>query len=335
MDNITIWLDAGHYGKYNQSPCNGNYYESDMSWKLHLLLKKYLESYGIKVMLTRDKQADDLGLVDRGKKSRGSNLFISLHSNAYKEGRINEKTDYPIVYAPVNGKGDVLAQMLAECIAKTMGTKQKGKSSKKRGSYGDYYGVIRGATSVGTVGLLIEHSFHTNTRSTNWLLDENNLDKLAQAEAKVIAEYFGAKKTDTVTTNTSADIKAGDEAIFTGNTHYTNANATSGKSCKPGKVTVTKIVEGRHPYHVKAKAGGTSTAHGWVNAEDITPISKTLTAGDKVKVKDGAKTYTGGKLALYVYRRTYNVQSVTGDRVVITMGDTVIAAVNIADLERV
>lgn len=76
-------------------------------------------------------------------------------------------------------------------------------------------------------------------------------------------------------------------------------------------------------------------ADGWVNADDLTPVRTTIAEGDKVKVKQGAKTYTGGKLALYVYRRTYTVQSVTGDQVVFTMGDTVIAAVNIADLERI
>ena len=49
MAKIKICLDAGHYGKYNQSPAVSKYYESDMAWKLHLLLKKELEAYGIEV----------------------------------------------------------------------------------------------------------------------------------------------------------------------------------------------------------------------------------------------------------------------------------------------
>ena len=50
--------------------------------------------------------------------------------------------------------------------------------------------MIRGAAAVGTVGLILEHSIHTNTRITHWLMDETNLARLAEEEAVLIAEYF-------------------------------------------------------------------------------------------------------------------------------------------------
>ena len=50
---------------------------------------------------------------------------------------------------------------------------------------------VRGATSVGTPAILLEHSYHTNLRATNWLLSDTNLQRLADAEAAVIAAYFG------------------------------------------------------------------------------------------------------------------------------------------------
>jgi N-acetylmuramoyl-L-alanine amidase len=53
MAKIKICLDAGHYGKYNRSPAVKEYYESDMNWKLHNMLKKYLEEYGFEVIQTR------------------------------------------------------------------------------------------------------------------------------------------------------------------------------------------------------------------------------------------------------------------------------------------
>ena len=189
---IKICLDAGHYGKYNRSPANKAYYESDMNWKLHLLLHKYLTQYGITVIHTRETQEKDKGLTARGRASKGCDLFLSIHSNAVSGG-VNENIDYPIVYKPLNGSGDEIAETLAKCIAEVMGTKQKGRTATRRGNSGDYYGVIRGATAVGTPGLILEHSFHTNTRATNWLLQEDNLDKMARAEAKVIAEHYGAK----------------------------------------------------------------------------------------------------------------------------------------------
>ena len=191
---MKICLDAGHYGQYNQSPCNKNYYESDMTWDLHLKLKKYLEGYGVKVITTRNDQAKDLALASRGKKAKGCDLFISLHSNAVGS-HIDESVDYPIVYVPVSGQADELGEKLAESIASVMGTKQKGQSKSKKGNNGDWYGVMRGSASVGVPGILIEHSFHTNTRATNWLLIDANLEKLAKAEADVIAMHYGLSKT--------------------------------------------------------------------------------------------------------------------------------------------
>ena len=188
---IKICLDAGHYGKYNQSPVAPAYYESDMNWKLHLLLKKYLEQYGIQVITTRETQAKDKALKERGQCSKGCTLFLSIHSNATDD----EATDYPLVIVPIDGSGDALGAKLAECIEETMGTNQNGRIWERKSDSGkDWYGVINGATSVGTPGLILEHSFHTNTRSTKWLLDDANLDKMAQAEAAVIAAHYGLKK---------------------------------------------------------------------------------------------------------------------------------------------
>jgi N-acetylmuramoyl-L-alanine amidase len=194
MSNIKICLDAGHYGKYNKSVAVLTYYESDMTWKLHLKLKAELEKYGIEVITTRANQNVDRELTSRGKAAAGCDLFLSIHSNAIGSS-INESVDYPLVIVPVNGRGDAIGKKLAECIEKTMGTSQNGRIwSKKSNNGNDYYGVIRGATSVGVPGLILEHSFHTQTRATNWLLDDTNLDKLAKAEAAVIAAYYGLNK---------------------------------------------------------------------------------------------------------------------------------------------
>ncbi|MBS6194690.1 MAG: N-acetylmuramoyl-L-alanine amidase [Clostridiales bacterium] len=187
-----ICLDAGHYGKYNRSPAVKSYYESDTMWKLHLLLKKYLEQYGIRVITTRSSQAGDKGLYDRGYASKGCDLFLSLHSNAVGNG-VREDIDYVVAYTAVSGKADQIAGLLTKQVARTMGTRQEARIEHRRGTKGDYYGVVRGAAAAGVPGLILEHSFHTNTRSTNWLLEESNLDRLAREEAKVIAAYFGTE----------------------------------------------------------------------------------------------------------------------------------------------
>lgn len=197
-----ICLDAGHYGKYNQSPANKAYYEAEMNWKLHNLLKKYLKQKGFEVIQTRSNQATDLALTSRGRLARGCDLFLSIHSNAVGSG-VNETIDYPVAYVSISGKADDIGLKLARCVESVMDTDQKARIEHKKGSNGDYYGVLRGAAAAGVPGVILEHSFHTNTRMTNWLLDDGNLDKLAKAEADVIADYFGVKKQ---TGNAGADL---------------------------------------------------------------------------------------------------------------------------------
>lgn len=187
LHTVQICLDAGYYGKYNQSPVNGTYYESDMSWKLHLYLKEALESYGIEVITTRENQATDLDLETRGETAESCDLFLSLHSNACDDSSVGA----PLTCCCVDGMMDTLGQLLADTVHEVMGTSQGGTIWKRVGVSGDYYGVLRGASHVGVSGILLEHSYHTNLAATNWLLVDSNLERMAKAEAAVIAAYFG------------------------------------------------------------------------------------------------------------------------------------------------
>ena len=192
MSNVRICLDAGHVGsRYNQSPVVKTYYESAMVWKLHLKLKAELETRGFEVITTRADIDTDLGVYERGTASKGCDVFISLHSNACG----TESVDYPVVYRAYDNKNnvDTLALKLAKKVGELMGTTQAGRTATRKNSSGaEYYGVLRGARAVGTpYYMLIEHSFHTNTKATKWLSKDANLDKLAVAEADILAEFFG------------------------------------------------------------------------------------------------------------------------------------------------
>ena len=182
-----VFLDAGHYGKYNQSPVVPEYYESEMNWKLQGLLQKELTALGMEVRLVRQDQQVDLNEYYRGTAAEGGDLLLSVHSNAAQR----ENADYPLVYLPLSGAGRELAEALAKCIRDLMDTVEPGKTASKEGANGDYYGVIRGAAAVGTVALILEHSFHTNRRSTLWLLEDGNLEAMAKAEAQEVARWFG------------------------------------------------------------------------------------------------------------------------------------------------
>lgn len=93
-----------------------------------------------------------------------------------------------------------VANLLAETVREVMLTNGKAQvysrlASSDRDKDGkkndDYYGVLYGAHQVGTAGIILEHSFHTNARAATWLLDESNLKLLAEAKANAIAGWFG------------------------------------------------------------------------------------------------------------------------------------------------
>lgn len=65
--------------------------------------------------------------------------------------------------------------------------------------------------------------------------------------------------------------EVGQEVEFIGNTHFTSANARSGKPCTPGKAKVTQVYKmtSAHPYHLVGLKGGGSNVYGWVTASDI------------------------------------------------------------------
>lgn len=197
-----VCLDAGHYGKYNRSPVVPAYYESIMNWALHNYLAAELQARGIQVKKTRAAQAKDLALNARGRASAGCDLFISIHSNACD----TESVDRPVgIYLVDDDCGAIdeqsrqVAALLAETVREVMQTKDKAKTYSRASAYdGDrdgklddeYYGVLRGCHEVGTAGIILEHSFHTNTRAAKWLMQETNLQALAKAEAATIAAWF-------------------------------------------------------------------------------------------------------------------------------------------------
>lgn len=83
-----------------------------------------------------------------------------------------------------------------------------------------------------------------------------------------------------------------------------------------------------------AKSSSSAASDTETSESDTTPESggTTYNVGDKVRVVKGAKTYTGGGLASFVYTTVYDVLQVDGDRVVIGLDGVVTAAVNAKDL---
>lgn len=204
MAKKKICIDAGHYGAYNPSPVVKGYFEGKVMWQLHLLLKEQLEKRGFEVIITRDKQSQDLALEERGRMAKGCVGFVSLHSNAADRKKPNWAVAMHFVdddCGKIDDQSLQLAKLLGQTVGDVMGvgheiyTRTSSKDRDGNGKKDDYYGVLRGAHSVGVPGVIVEHGFHTNPANAKWLMETDNLRRLAEAEAEALAKFFGARKT--------------------------------------------------------------------------------------------------------------------------------------------
>lgn len=217
--SFKICLDPGHGEGYNPSPCGFGYSEGTRMYEYSLILAEELEKYkdsngeAVTVVNTRKNIRMSPSLYDRAAAAKGCNLLLSLHTNAVGNG-INEGTDYVAVFYSIFDKDKAFAEFMMQAIADAMGTKQRPQALTKINGAGnaDYYGIIRHAQTFGVRCLLLEQSFHTNSNSTQWLMNDANLRRLAQVEAAVVAkEYNLTKEDEGMRYKTVADIKADKE----------------------------------------------------------------------------------------------------------------------------
>lgn len=339
---VKIMLDAGHYGKYNSGAVDG-YYESEAMWTLHLLLKEELEKYGFIVHTTRGTQSKDLGVYERGLKAKGYDLFLSLHTNAISD----ERTKRVVIIPSLNGKGDAIAEKIGKAVVNAMNLSAdkywyyqiyKREYPEKPGV--DYYGVVRGAVNAGAVGIIIEHSFHTNKEACAWLMKEDNLKKLAVAEAKTVAEHYGMAKIvkpSTTIVNPSVDIEEGDLV-----------KVSPGAVWMSGKAVPSFVINDK--WYVKSVNGsrvvidknekGSNSVMSPIDAKYLTVLksSKKIEMGDKVRLDKDAVVYgTDRKFASFVYNSELYVRGVAGSRAVIStlQSGAVTGAVDIKYLNKI
>lgn len=297
-----VYIDPGHYGStYNKSTTGLNYYESAMTWKLAQYLKAELEARNVTVGLSRTSIGANPSLYNRGYGAKGYDLFLSLHSNACGTASV----DYPIVYRGYDKtEANDFAQKMSTMIQQLMGTNNAGKVGTRKGTDGEYYGVLRGARAAGlTYYYIIEHSFHTNKNATAWLMSDANLKLLAKNEAQFIVDYFVNNKTSAPTVNTttsnsstntttssSTTFAAGEQIILKSNNVYASSVSTAKATKKSGTYYIwsNQVVNGRiRITNAKNRVGVAGQVSGWVNVADFksttTTTSTTTTSTTTVK----------------------------------------------------
>ena len=104
------------------------------------------------------------------------------------------------------------------------------------------------------------------------------------------------------------------------------------------KVQVGAFSERRRAESKAARVSSATKLQTYITTQAGNPVANipervvSVKASSKVRVRKGAKTYTGGNLASFVYNNVYDVIQINGERVVIGSDGQVTAAVNIKDL---
>lgn len=223
---VKILIDPGHYTGVNRSPVVTSYYEGNRMWTLSQYLISALKAYGFEVGCTKssmgaypkDSNGQD-AVRTRGSMGKGYDFVLSLHSNAAGDYSVERAVSIVFVDDDCGEIDDVSYQLgykIGMAVKNTMGLSSlqmlQRKSSGDRDGDGrvndDYYGFLFGAHQVGTAAVLMEHGFHTHAATAKWLLSDSNLKKLAEAEAAVLAEWYGLKKGSTVTTTPQESTQA-------------------------------------------------------------------------------------------------------------------------------
>ena len=199
MADFLVCIDAGH-GQYGNAGSVKGYYEGTQMFKLSMFeLAEWQKYQGVQAIVTRGQLSDDPDLLTRGKAAAGYDLFISNHSNAPGTAA----KDYASIrgtsiYDSVTRPTKELADGLGKIISDLMGHDYRGthyRESTSADNKGlDWYGVLRFSIRYGCKhSMLVEHGFHTNAIDAGWLMEDDNLRKLAAAKVKFTAAYFGLK----------------------------------------------------------------------------------------------------------------------------------------------
>ena len=243
--NLLVCLDPGHY--LNSSTLSGEelygYGEGLFMLQLGLTLRQtLLTQYGVSCVMTRESDEITIqGYTDadldlhhlslRGEFAAGSDLFLSLHTNA----NLDNANGYPTCNQPIAINKTIVfvnqtalqsesALRLADAIGQavseanySLGLSASDQFRKTRGGQpsewsdafndaldtpgavcfrpgekgDDYYGVLRGAAKVGVPGLIIEHGFHTSAAVRQAAMQGDLAQIWASADAKGIADAYG------------------------------------------------------------------------------------------------------------------------------------------------
>ncbi len=176
-DTYVVCIDPGHGGKtLGAVSKDGKRLEQDDNLALSLKVRDCLEKKDVKVIMTRDRDAD-VSLKDRCRKANRAkaDIFVSIHRNSSDSGTgmevwINDKP---------TKEEKKLASDILKGLVRVSGMAERGVKLGFRNSSGSNYYVN---ANTNMTSCLVEVGFITNEE------DNKNFDKNIDRYAEAIAE---------------------------------------------------------------------------------------------------------------------------------------------------
>jgi hypothetical protein len=323
--------------------CNGvKYKEADLTREVVSALAAKMKSCADVTVYDQSRNAyTDYcnGTLKNRAKFENYDFVLEIHFNAFKADSGDGKNKGVEIFA--KGNGDIERNIVNNIAA--LGFTNRGVKSNS-------FAVINTARSKGTRAALLEVCFIDDADDMKLYLAKKN--DIVTAIAKgfgvgVNAPVSGAKpKEETVPPKVETPVVSASEAWYA----QTGAFSTK-KYAENKRVALVSAGFDANIYQIGAfwkirigpfdnRAGADAMVKKLLKADfaalvvngETSAKIETISVGSTVMVKKNAKTYDGAKLATFVYNRVHDVKQISGERVVITYNDIVVAAVRKSDL---
>ena len=210
-----IALDPGHSDGLEGRDPGATYFglkEGDLAWATAMYTKKYLEKWGVQVVVVRGEH-EDPSIKTRVQRAVDANAcaIISLHYNAGPPSATGSEVLVPhkVSYNyDLYFSGQIFAGKVNYYLRNKVGIVTRGDGATERGyndQYGtdyyengdesDYYGIVRYARQKGILGVIIEHQFISNPAHAaefKDLGDNSKVDYIGWADAWAIWEMYSS-----------------------------------------------------------------------------------------------------------------------------------------------
>ncbi|MCL2859193.1 MAG: N-acetylmuramoyl-L-alanine amidase [Oscillospiraceae bacterium] len=210
-DNIVVVLDPGHGGNDPGAVNTSlNLIERDLNLKISQYTKQELDKYaGIRTFQTHygvPVNQDPPTLQQRADIANGlhADLLISQHINAIDsttkvqgaEVYVTRDTSQDIFNKNCTKLGNIILNNLSALGIKNRGIFTKPVTSQSDtpvypdGQVADWYGIIRNPMFYGIPAMIVEHCY-IDSSDTQFINTDAKLQKIGQADAKAIVDFYG------------------------------------------------------------------------------------------------------------------------------------------------